>query len=137
MFPLGAADLRSFAHAMIGLGLAFTPEPLFAGLAAYSVSFLIALLVQAYRGELARIDWLRPGLLWFVAAGIMHGIAVWGMNAALATTPVGVVVPLVSTTPLFTLVFSLILFRREIITWRQVAMVFIILLGFVLIVARA
>ena len=137
MFPLGAAGLRSFAQSMIGLGLAFTPEPLFAGLAAYSVSFLIALLVQACQGELARIDWFWPGLLWFVAAGIMYGIAAWVMNAALATTPVSVVVHLVSTTPLFTLGFSLILFRREIITWRQVAMVFIILLGVVLIVARA
>ena len=122
---------------MIGMGLAFSPEPLFAGLAAYSVAFLMALLVQACQGELASVDWSRSGLLWFAAAEFMHGIAVWVMNAALAKTPVSVVVPLVSTTPLFTLVFSLILFRREIITWRQVARVFIILLGFVLIVARA
>ena len=57
MFPLGAAGLRSFAHAMIGMGLAFSPEPLVAGLAAYSVSFLMALLVQAAcQGELASVD---------------------------------------------------------------------------------
>ena len=37
----------------------------------------------------------------------------------------------------FTMALSLILFRREIITWRQVAMVFIVLFGVVLIVARA
>ena len=37
----------------------------------------------------------------------------------------------------FTLALSLILFRREIIIWRQVAMVFIVLFGVVLIVARA
>ena len=134
---LGAAGLRSFAHAMIGMGLAFSPEPLFAGQAAYLVSFLMALLVQACQGELASVDWSRPDLLWFAAAGFMHGIALWVMNAALTTTPVSVVVPLISTTPLFTLGFSLILFRGEIITWRQVAMVFIVLLGVVLIVARA
>ncbi len=119
------------------MGLTFTLEPLFVRLAVYSVSFLMALLVQACQGELARVDWSRPGLLWFVAAGIMYGIAAWVINAALATTPVSVVVPLVSTTPLFTLGFSLILFRGEIITWRQVAMGFIVLLGAVLIVARA
>ena len=37
----------------------------------------------------------------------------------------------------FTLALSWILFRREIIIWRQVAMVFIVLFGVVLIVARA
>ena len=67
----------------------------------------------------------------------MHGLAVWVMNAALATTPVSIVVPLVSTTPLFTQALSWMLFRREIIIWRQVAMVFIVLFGVVLIVARA
>ncbi len=134
-FPLGAAGLRSLAHALIRMGLAFAPEPLFAGLVAYSVSFVMALALQGWRGDLGRVDWFRPGLLWFAAAGIMHGLAVWTMNAALATTPVSIVVPLVSTTPLFTLLLGLLLFRREIITWRQVTMVVIVVAGVILIAA--
>ena len=43
----------------------------------------------------------------------------------------------VSTTPFFTLGSSLSVFRREIITLRQVAMVFIVLFGVVLIVVQA
>ena len=135
VFPLGAAGLRSLAHVLIRLGLAFAPEPLFAGLVAYSVSFLVALTVQGLRRERGRIDWRNPGLLWFSAAGIMHGLAVWTMNAALATTPVSIVVPLVSTTPLFTLLLGLILFRRETITLRRIAMVVMVVAGVVLIAA--
>ena len=55
----------------------------------------------------------------------------------LAAMPINVAVSLVLTTPLFTLGFSLILFRREFITWRQDAVAFMVLLGVVLIVARA
>ncbi|MBT4486072.1 MAG: EamA family transporter [Rhodospirillaceae bacterium] len=133
VFPLGAAGLRSIAHVLIRMGLAFAPEPLFAGLVAYSVSCLMALAVQGWRGELRRVNWANPGLLWFVAAGIVHGLAVWVMNAALATTPVSIVVPLVSTTPLFTLLLGLVLFHKEAITWRQVTMVVMVVAGVILI----
>ena len=135
VFPLGAAGLRSLAHVLIRMGLAFAPEPLFAGLVAYSVSFVVASAVHGWRRPGGRVNWANPGLLWFVAAGIMHGLAVWVMNAALATTPVSIVVPLVSTSPLFTLALGLIWFRNEVITWRQVAMVVIVVGGVILIAA--
>ena len=91
---------------MIGMGFAFISETLFVGLAAYSVSFLMAPLDQVCQGELAAM-------------------------------PVSVGVPMVQTTPIFTLGFTLILFRREFITWRQVTVAFMVLLGVELIVARA
>lgn len=135
VFPLGAAGLRSFAHVLIRMGLAFAPEPLFAGLVAYSVSFLLALSIQGLRRKERPVNWANPGLLWFAAAGIMHGLAVWSMNAALAQAPVSIVVPLVSTTPLFTLLLGLVLFRKEAVTLRQVAMVVMVVTGVILIAA--
>ena len=135
VFPLGAAALRSFAHTLIRIGLAFAPEPLFAGLVAYSVSFLVAMAVQGWRRDGAAVNWRNPGLLWFAAAGVMHGLAVWSMNAALAVTPVSIVVPLVSSTPLFTLLLGLIIFRKEAITLRRVAMVVMVVAGVALIAA--
>ncbi|MBT4046064.1 MAG: EamA family transporter [Rhodospirillaceae bacterium] len=133
VFPLGAASLRSVAHVLIRMGLAFAPEPLFAGLIAYSVSFLVALTAQNWRANKQAVNWRNPGLLWFVLAGISHGFAVWTMNAALATSPVSVVVPLVSTTPLFTLLLGLIFFRHEAITLRRIAMVVMVVAGVIFI----
>ena len=57
------------------------------------------------------------------------------MNAALAQAPVSIVVPLVSTTPLFTLLLGLVLFRKEAVTLRQLAMVVMVVTGVILIAA--
>lgn len=132
-FPLAAACLRSFAHVLIRLGLAIVPVPLFAGLVAYTVSFIVALAFEGRRRRGRRVDWRSPGLAWFVVAGIMHGLAVWTMNAALQIAPVNVVVPLVSATPVFTLLLTWLLFRRETIGWRKIAMVALVVLGVVII----
>ncbi|MDA1098473.1 MAG: EamA family transporter [Proteobacteria bacterium] len=82
----------------------------------------------------------RPWPLWapifpLGAAGIVHSRAVWSMNAALAFAPASIVVPLVSTTPLFTQLLDLILFRRETVTLRRLAMVAMVVAGVILIAA--
>lgn len=127
--PLGAACLRSGAHVMIRYGLAFAPAPLFAALITYSVSFVIALLAESRRGGSRRVQWRSRGLAWYVLAGLMHAMAVWTMNAALQMAPVSVVLPLISSSPVFTLLISRLVLRREVIDRRKIAMVTLVVAG--------
>jgi len=61
-FPLGAAVVRSFAHAMTKLGLAIVPEPFYVGFIGYSVSLVVALAVQRARRQPMPNPVWRPGL---------------------------------------------------------------------------
>jgi len=127
--PLGASCLRSGAHVLIRIGLAFAPSPLFAGLVAYSVSLVVAFLAETRRSDSRRVQWRSPGLLWYVLAGVMHATAVWTMNAALQRAPVSVVLPLISSSPVFTLLISALVLRREVIDRRKIAMVVLVVAG--------
>jgi drug/metabolite transporter (DMT)-like permease len=133
LFPLGAALLRSASHTFTKIGLEMVPSPFFAALVGTTVSFALALAAQRFR----RLPPLRfktnPGLLWFVAAGVAHGLAVLVLNSALAIGQVIVVVPLISAYPFFTLALSLLVFRRESVNRRTVIAVLLVVPGALLI----
>src|SRR5262245_8440235 len=63
---------------------------------------------QAAKRTLSRIAPLR-GHLWFVFIGVLNGLAVLLLYAALANGPVALVAPLVATYPLVTIVGSMVL----------------------------
>jgi len=132
-FPLGAAVVRSFAHAMTKLGLAIVPEPFYVGFIGYSVSLVVALAVQRARRQPMPNPVRRPGLWWCVAAGVCHASAVMMMNSALLLSPLIIVVPLVSIYPFFTLALSLAIFRRETLSARTVIAVLLVVPGVLLI----
>lgn len=131
-FPISATTLRSLAHVLIAIGLTVVPEPLFAGLVAYTTSTLVALALESRRKGRRHIQrsW---GLAWFVAGGTMHACAVWSMNAALVIAPVTVVVPLTTSSPVFTMLLSIYVFRRETIGPRKAFAVLLIVAGVIVI----
>ena len=132
-FPLGAAVVRSFAHAMTKLGLAIVPEPFYVGFIGYSVALVVAPAVQRARRQPMPNPVRRPGLWWCVAAGVCHASAVMMMNSALLLSPLIIVVPLVSIYPFFTLALSLAIFRRETLSARTVIAVLLVVPGVLLI----
>jgi drug/metabolite transporter (DMT)-like permease len=132
IFPMGATTLRSFAHVLIAFALAIVPEPLFAGLLAYTTSTLVGVLVESRRRE-GRYIRRDPGLAWFAAGGLMHACAVWSMNAALIVAPVTIVVPLTASSPVFTMLLGVYVFRRETIGARKCLAVLVIVAGVIVI----
>ncbi|MDP6388830.1 MAG: DMT family transporter [Alphaproteobacteria bacterium] len=131
VLPIGAALIRSGAHAGTKVGLEMLPSPFFAGLVTYSVSLAIALAAQRIRRvPMPRIVSER-GLLWFVGAGAMHAVAVLMMNTAFKTGQIIVVVPIVSTYPFFTLGLSYLVFRRETLGRRTVLATLLVVAGVV------
>ena len=64
---------------------------------------------------------LRPGgAKWFMAAGVLNALAVLLLYQALHTGQVSVVAPLVALYPLFTLLYSALFLRTEVLTRRVV-----------------
>lgn len=133
LFPLGAAIFRAGANSFNKLGLQYVPSPLYAGLITFSVAFSIAITVHTARRQPLPNFRARPGLLWFACAGVIHAIAVTLVNLALQISDVIIVLPLISTFPLFSLLLSLLVFRREALTARSILAVLLVVPGVFLI----
>jgi len=133
LLPLGAAFIRGGAQMLTKMGLKILPDPFLAGLIGYTASVAFLLLVFQLRFGLGNLAPNKKGAAWFMLVGITNGSAVLFLYSALKTANVITVAPIVATFPLFTLVFSLLFFRREIITRRTLAGVALTVGGVVLI----
>ncbi|MGC2824453.1 MAG: DMT family transporter [Pseudolabrys sp.] len=109
LLPLVAAAVRGFIQPSVKVGLVIWPSPFAAVLTSYIVSSLI--IVGASRLQSGRFLAIAPlrGHLWFVLIGVLNGLAVLLLYAALANGPVALVAPLVATYPLVTIVGSKLL----------------------------
>jgi drug/metabolite transporter (DMT)-like permease len=113
LLPLAGAAIRGGAQAAVKGGLALWPDPFVAGLVGYTVSSLT--IFGAKRAFLANpgAPLTRRGIAWFACVGLINGMGVLAMYAALARGQVSVVSPLVATYPLVTLVLSALFLRDE------------------------
>ena len=98
--------LRVGSEPSVKVGLSIWPSPFAAVLTSYIVSSLI--IVGTSRLQSGRFLAIAPlrGRLWFVLIGVLNGLAVLLLYAALAKGPVALVAPLVATYPLVTIVGS-------------------------------
>jgi len=144
LLPIGAAALRSLGHVLSKVGMQDIPDPYFAGLVGFTVSAIVMNGVNIVRGRAPRaadgthdraqrgpapngpIDWSSPGPRWFAAAGLCFGTAIVALNSALLLGDVVVVVPIVAASPIFTLLLSIIVFRKEKLTPKVVLAVCIV-----------
>lgn len=121
VLPLCAAAVRGIAQTTSKIGLHQWPDPYAASLIGYTVSAATVLVVAAARGGLARNRFELDAVPWFVLVGLCNGAAVLAMYAALNRGAVAVVSPIVATYPLFTLLFSALLWRQEHLSLRILA----------------
>ena len=124
--PIGAALVRSIGHVLTKIGMADIPDPYFAGLVAFSVSSLVVITARRLRPSARRVPWRSRAPYWFVAGGVVIGIAVLCLNTALLAAPLIAVVPIVAASPIFTMLLSVLIFRREKLTSRIVLAVFMV-----------
>lgn len=136
LLPMGAALLRSFAQALAKIGMESLPSPYFVGLVGYSVSFLIALAYHYRQGEGSVNVFDSPGFTWMAVAGLFYGLAILALNSALNCGRLVVVAPIVSCSPLFTMLLGLSVFKEQTITRRVVFAVVLVVPGVVLITFR-
>ena len=112
-----AALIRGLVQPVVKLGLAFWPSAFAATLISYLVSASVILSTGAIGDRGAIVPAWRAGWRWFVPIGLLNGLAVLTMYAALARGPVAVVAPLVACYPLATLVFSRLLLGSVSLAW--------------------
>jgi drug/metabolite transporter (DMT)-like permease len=112
-----AAFIRGLVQPVVKLGLVDWPSPFAAALIGYLMSALMILSVGISREGTAVLPFRSRGWPWFVPVGLLNGLAVLTMYAALARGPVAVVAPLVACYPLATLAFSRLLLGAGGLTW--------------------
>jgi drug/metabolite transporter (DMT)-like permease len=126
LFPIGAALIRSAGHVFTKVGMESIPDPFFAALIGFSVSGLITIAAHMTRRTTAPIAWRSRGPLWFAAGGLVMGLAVLCLNTALLTGKVVEVLPVVAVSPVFTMLLTFYVFRREVLSARVVSAVFLV-----------
>lgn len=124
--PVAAAGVRSLAHVLSKVGMVTVPDAYIAGLASFTVSAMVLLSTQAVRRVRPPVLASRTAVLCFVGSGVVMAIAITAMNQALLLGQIVVVVPIVSASPVFTMLLSILVFRRERISGRLVAAVCVV-----------
>jgi drug/metabolite transporter (DMT)-like permease len=135
LLPLSGAALRGLAQTLSKLGLLLWPSPYAATLISYTVSGVGiwgTAVVLPLQPSSQRFQ--KAALPWFMAAGILNGCAVLLLYHALHIGRVAVVAPLVALYPLFTMLFSAVFLKSEVLTRRTVIGSLIAVAGVVVLV---
>ena len=133
--PLIAAALRGLVQPVVKLGLAHWPSSFAAALIGYVVSAAVVIVALRLRTGRWRPDAPRRGALWFSAVGVVNGLAVLLMYAALTRGPVALVAPLVATYPLVTVAASALVLHKVDLRPRMIAGAALTVVGVVLLLA--
>lgn len=129
--PLGASLIRAVGHAVTKVGLVEVPSASFAVMVSNTVSFAVALL--AFRLQSRPFVGTRTSHLWFVASGVANALSLQFLNNALQIGDLVTVVPIVSATPVFTMLLGYFFFGREIISTRTLVTIALIVPGVILV----
>lgn len=132
ILPLGAAFVRASGHAGTKLGLEEVASPSFAVLIGNTVSLVVAAIAFRIEGRTFTGD--LGSHKWFIAAGIAAGLSLHFLNSALQMGTLVAVVPIVSASPVFTLLLGYLIFKREVITWQTIAAMALVVGGVILVV---
>jgi drug/metabolite transporter (DMT)-like permease len=132
--PLCSAALRALAQALSKFGLALWPSPYAATLLGYTVS-AAAIWSVPHGSERPPGGRLRRAFPWFAAAGVLNGSGLLLLNYALQTGRVSIVAPLAALYPLFTMLFSAVFIRTEVLTRRVIGGALLAVTGVVLLVS--
>lgn len=131
--PVGAAVIRAFGHGFSKIAMEDIPDPYFAGLVALTVSFFLTAGLHLRKGERTKISFRQSGTYWFLASGAVFCVATFLLNVALLKGDIITIVPIVSAAPIFSMLLSIFIFRRETINLRVFLAVAIVMPSVVLI----
>ena len=97
----------------------------------------LATTAAAHKLQRRRIAGDAASLKWFVAAGVANALSIQFLNNALHVGTLLSTMPIVSASPVFTMLLGLAYFGRETISWRTIATIALIVPGVILVaVAR-
>ncbi len=135
LIPLAGAAVRGNSQSLMKYALGIWRNPFAASLIGYTVSALVVWLVsRAETKSIAGVD--RRAIPWFTGVGFCNGSGLFLTYLALQDGQVGVVSPIVTTAPLFTLILGWLFLREERFDWQIVLGVIATVSGVILILTR-
>ncbi|MDF0601798.1 DMT family transporter [Psychromarinibacter sp. C21-152] len=138
LLPLAAAAARGIVQPALKVGLTDLPSPFFAALVTATTSTAVLGLMVRWRAGRApaAIPHDPRALGLFAASGVINGLGILSLNAAISLGEVTLVSPLVALAPFWSLLFGVLLFRGERVTARLVLVAALVVGGAVLLVTR-
>ncbi len=135
LLPIGAALARGLAQPGLKFGFEHLPSPFFALLVGASVSTVVLGLTLLPR-RARRNRRIGKSSSRFLLVGIVNGVGIFCLNAALSLGSLAVVSPLTATTPLWTLALGWLIYKREVVGWRHLVVALLMVLGAALVLTR-
>jgi drug/metabolite transporter (DMT)-like permease len=134
LLPISGAALRGLAQTLSKAGLLLWPSPFAASLIGYTVSGAAIWSATLVLPEGEQRRFRAAALPWFMGAGVLNGCAVLLLYQALHVGRVAVVAPIVALYPLFTMVFSAVFLKTEVLTRRTVFGAVLAVVGVIMLV---
>ncbi|NQV98441.1 MAG: DMT family transporter [Rhodospirillales bacterium] len=131
--PIGSALIRALAHVFSKIGMEQIPDPYFVGLVGFSVSAVITVLSLQVKRSSEPIAWKSGSPYWFVCAGSAFASSIFMLNHALLVGQLTVVAPIIATTPIFSILLSIFIFKREQFTLRLLGAICMVVSSVILI----
>lgn len=136
LLPLGAAAARGLTQPALKYGMIDVPSPFMAAMITATVSTGVLLTLRALRRNVTPLPRVPRAFATFALSGVINGIGILSLAAAIRAGGVTLTAPLAATAPLWSLLFGGILFRRETIGLRHLGVAALVVLGVALLVTR-
>ena len=112
IFPISAALISAISQSLRKQALAIVPDPIVAVAVVTTVSLILLLVFVFATGRKSQFRMERDGLLFFLCAALIAASAQVANFIALGRGELSVIIPLLNTTPLFTVFFSAVFLRN-------------------------
>jgi len=137
IFPIAAALISAISQSLRKQALRVIPDPFVAVAMVTTVSLILLLGFLFFTGRTRQLKMERDGFRFFLCAAIIATVAQVANFIALGRGELSVIIPLLNTTPLFTVFFSALFLRAvETINARIVLGAVLMVGGVALITAR-
>jgi drug/metabolite transporter, DME family len=137
LLPIGAALISAISQSLRKQALAIIPDPIVAVAVVTTVSLMLLLGFVFTTGRSEQLKMKREGFVFFLCAALVASAAQVANFIALARGELSVIIPLLNTTPLFTVIFSALFLRAvETINLRIMLGAVLMVAGVVLITSR-
>jgi drug/metabolite transporter, DME family len=137
LFPVSAALISAISQSLRKQALQIIPDPFVAVAIVTTVSLILLLGFVSISGKTEQLKIGREGFRFFLCASVLATMAQVANFIALGRGQLSVIIPLLNTTPLFTVLFSALFLRAvETINLRIVLGAVLMFAGVVLITAR-
>ena len=113
LYSLAAGFLAGLAFPLRRHGLMITNEPMFFSFVIAIVSLAGSFPYVLWTRSTQGVVWNRKGVVYFALSGFFEAMGAWLTLVALTGARVVIVSPIVATTPLFSLIISLIFLRGK------------------------